>query len=346
MSLLDTARQIAQDAEGQLAEAKTEAEVFQIKARYLGRKGALTALLKQIPALEPADRRTTGAGINAAKRQVEAALAARLESVRVAALSAAGDAPADLTLPGRSLWRGHLHPVTRAWSRITDIFSSMGFDIVDGPEVETDWHCFEALNIPAGHPAREMQDTFYVQDSVVLRTHTSPVQIRTMLVEDPPIRMICPGVVYRRDNDHTHTPMFHQVEGLVVDESTTMADLKGTLAEFARAFFGADTRVRFRSSYFPFTEPSAEVDVSCPFCAGSGCRVCSRTGWLEVLGSGMVDPEVFAAVERATGRGAYDPDRIQGYAFGMGIDRLAMLSYGIDDLRILFENDLRMLEQF
>ncbi len=336
------AAQLADEAAAALLATTGEADLANAKARYLGKQGSITALLKQIPTLEPDDRRNAGRAVNEAKRAVEAVFAQRRESLKDAALSAGGDGPVDVTLPGRSGWRGHEHPVTLAWDAICDIFSSMGFTIHEGPQVETEWHNFEALNIPAGHPAREMQDTFYIEDGVVLRTHTSPVQIRTMLQHEPPLRMICPGPVYRKDNDLTHTPMFHQVEGLVVDRNTTMAELKGVLAEFARAFFGPGTEVRFRPSYFPFTEPSAEVDVSCVFCSGSGCRVCSNTGWLEVLGSGMVDPEVF----RAIGGDAFDPDEVQGFAFGMGIDRLAMLRYGIPDLRMLFENDVRLLAQF
>ncbi len=334
---------LAEQAAGELASAAGEAELARIKSTYLGKGGSIAALLREIPSLEIDQRREAGRAVNDAKKSVESLFAKRQEELRGAALSRSASSPIDATLPGRAGWSGHTHPVTRVWDDICDIFSSMGYSIQEGPEVETDWHCFEALNIPQGHPAREMQDTFYIEDKVVLRTHTSPVQVRSMLRLDPPMRVICPGVVYRRDNDLTHTPMFHQVEGLVVDEKVTMADLKGTLAEFARAFFGAETRIRFRPSYFPFTEPSAEVDVSCVFCSGDGgCRVCKDTGWLEVLGAGMVDPAVFAEV----GRPEYDPARVQGFAFGMGIDRLAMLRYGIGDLRLLFENDVRLLEQF
>jgi phenylalanyl-tRNA synthetase alpha chain len=386
-SLPEQARGLAEAAEREIRAAATAAELSLVKSRYLGRSGTIAALLREIPALAAEERKTAGAAINDAKRIVEDLANTRRDALRDAALSAAPLLPVDVTLPGRLPWQGHLHPVTRAWNEICDIFSSMGYTIHDGPEVETDWHNFEALNIPPGHPAREMADTFYVDDSpgggaggasgegaasgrILLRTHTSPVQVRTMLAHDPPLRMICPGAVYRRDNDATHVPMFHQVEGLVVDERTTMAELKGTLAEFARAFFGPSARVRFRASFFPFTEPSAEVDVSCVFCdagrraqqgaspsagsctderkgggapgAATRCKVCKDTGWLEILGAGMVDPAVFAAM----GRKEYDPSRVQGFAFGMGIDRLAMLRYGIDDLRILFENDVRLLEQF
>ena len=349
------AADLAGAAKAALLDASSEAELARRKADYLGKQGSIAVLLKRIPTLPPDQRRTAGRAINEAKKSVEALFAERLAALKDAALGAGSDAPIDVTLPGRTPWKGHLHPITRAWRDITDIFTAMGYTIEEGPQVETDWHCFEALNIPQGHPAREMQDTFYVSDfrpdaemtgaygdGVVLRTHTSPVQVRTMLRNPPPIRMICPGTVYRRDSDLTHTPMFHQVEGLVVDEGITLADLKGTLAEFARAFFGPGTKIRFRPSYFPFTEPSAEVDVTCSACGGKGCRVCKGTGWLEVLGSGMVDPLVFDHQDPAH----YDSTRVQGFAFGMGIDRLAMLKYGIDDLRLLFENDVRMLEQF
>jgi phenylalanyl-tRNA synthetase alpha chain len=341
-ALTQQAQGLAEEAHLALSAATSEADLANAKARYLGRQGSIAALLKQIPGLAPEDRRGAGSAINLAKKSVESLFAERLEALKDAALSAGPGAPVDPTLPGRGAWVGHKHPITHAWDEICDIFSSMGFTIHEGPEVETDWHNFEALNIPPGHPAREMQDTFYIDENIVLRTHTSGVQIRTMLQQEPPLRMICPGTVYRRDNDLTHTPMFHQVEGLVVDKGTTMAELKGLLAEFARAFFGPGTKVRFRPSFFPFTEPSAEVDVSCVFCSGSGCRVCSNTGWLEILGSGMVDPEVFKAI----GSPAYHPEDVQGFAFGMGIDRLAMLKYGIPDLRMLFENDVRLLQQF
>jgi phenylalanyl-tRNA synthetase alpha chain len=342
--LSNQASELAREADQALRAASSESELAAAKSRFLGKSGAISVLLKAIPTLPPEERRTAGRGINEAKRSVEALFAERRRAIADASLSASGPDPVDGSLAGRSPWHGHTHVITQAWDDICDIFTAMGYSIEEGPEVETDWHCFEALNIPQGHPAREMQDTFYVDDGIVLRTHTSPVQVRTMLHQDPPLRVICPGVVYRRDNDLTHTPMFHQVEGLLVDDRVTMADLKGTLAEFARVFFGPKTKVRFRASYFPFTEPSAEVDVSCPFCVKTktGCRVCKDSGWLEVLGSGMVDPEVF----KALGRPEYDPDVVQGFAFGMGIDRLAMLRHGIGDLRLLFENDVRLLEQF
>ena len=349
-ALSTQAKELAEAGLAELGRAESEAELARVKASLIGKKGSISALMRQIPDLPPEQRRSAGPGINEAKRALEAAFAERLQSLKDAALAAGADQALDVTLPGRLPWRGHLHPVTRAWREITRIFVSMGYTVEEGPQVETDWHCFEALNIPLGHPAREMQDTFYISgdsddamdEGVVLRTHTSPVQVRTMLRTPPPVRMICPGPVYRRDNDPTHTPMFHQVEGLVVDEGITLAHLKGTLAEFARAYFGGRTEIRFRPSYFPFIEPSVEVDVTCAKCSGKGCSLCKGTGWLEVLGAGMVDPAVFAHQDAA----AYPPDRVQGFAFGMGIDRLAMLKYGIDDLRLLFDNDVRMLEQF
>ncbi len=247
--------------------------------------------------------------------------------------------PIDYSLPGRRTYSGRIHPVTRIYRQIVDIFLDMGFDLAEGPEVELDYYNFEALNMPRHHPARDMQDTFYIDDEVLLRTHTSPVQIRTMEKQAPPVRIIAPGKVYRPDYDVTHSPMFHQVEGLMVDTDISMADLKGVLAEFVHAMFGREIGLRFRPSFFPFTEPSAEVDIMCVICKGAGCRVCSQTGWLEILGSGMVDPAVFSMV-------GYDPEKYTGFAFGMGIERVAMLKYGIDDIRLLFENDLRFLNQF
>ena len=344
VDIAQQSKALADQAASALNAAGGEAELARVKSTYLGKSGSIAALLRAIPGLEIEQRRSAGRAVNEAKQSVEALFVQRQEQLRAAALARGSAAPTDVTLAGRGAWQGHVHPVTQVWDDICDIFSSMGYSIEEGPEIETDWHCFEALNIPQGHPAREMQDTFYIEEKIVLRTHTSPVQVRSMLRFEPPMRVICPGVVYRRDNDLTHTPMFHQIEGLMVDDRVTMADLKGTLVEFARAFFGPTTKVRFRPSYFPFTEPSAEVDVSCVFCKGSGsdCRVCKNTGWLEVLGAGMVDPAVFAEI----GRPEYDPNKVQGFAFGMGIDRLAMLRYGIGDLRMLFENDVRLLEQF
>ncbi len=311
-----------------------------VRVAVLGKKGSLTALLKSLGSLEPEARRAAGQAINGARDAITAALDARRESLEREALSKSLAAGAvDVTLPGRGDLSGGLHPVARTQMRIEEIFRRAGFDVAEGPEVEDDFHNFEALNIPADHPARAMHDTFYFPDGRLLRTHTSPVQIRAMQNQPMPIRIIAPGPVYRCDSDVTHTPMFHQVEGLVVDEGVTFAQLKGVLARFVEAFFERPRALRFRPSYFPFTEPSAEVDVQCVQCDGAGCRICKQTGWLEVLGCGMVHPNVF----RASG---VDPDRWQGYAFGMGVERLAMLRYSVSDLRLFFENDLRFLAQF
>jgi phenylalanyl-tRNA synthetase alpha chain len=300
----------------------------------------LTEQLKSLGALPAEQRPAAGAAINAAKVQVQDAIAVRRDLLeqQEAARQLASER-VDVTLPGRSLGLGGLHPVTRTIQRIEDIFTRAGFQTVEGPEVEDDYHNFEALNIPAHHPARAMHDTFYFDATTLLRTHTSTVQVRTMETSKPPIRIICPGRVYRCDSDVTHTPMFHQVEGLLIDERVSFADLKGLIAQFLQAFFEADLQVRFRPSYFPFTEPSAEVDVQCVACGGSGCRVCKQTGWLEIMGCGMVHPKVLAMSN-------IDPDKYTGLAFGMGVDRLTMLRYNIKDLRMLFENDLRFLRQF
>ncbi len=311
-----------------------------IRVNYLGKKGIFTAQMKELGNLPPEERREAGQVINQAKdafqekldaKKIEleqAALAARLASERI-----------DVTLAGRGQKVGGLHPVTTTLRRINKIFASVGFQVVEGPEIEDDYHNFEALNIPAHHPARAMHDTFYFDVHRVLRTHTSPVQIRVMESETPPLKVIAPGRVYRCDSDITHTPMFHQVEGFLVDTDVSFADLKGVVYEFLRAFFEKDIQVRFRPSYFPFTEPSAEVDIECVMCGGEGCRVCSHTGWLEVMGCGMIHPEVFKAVN-------IDSEKYSGFAFGMGVERLAMLRYGINDLRLFFENDLKFLQQF
>ncbi|MFQ5464329.1 MAG: phenylalanine--tRNA ligase subunit alpha [Thermodesulfobacteriota bacterium] len=311
-----------------------------IKARYLGRKGELASFFRELAGLPAEDRREAGAAINAAKES----LAARIEG-RIASFTESGRAERlaaeriDVTLPGRRPPRGGLHPVTRVLDTIEEIFYGLGFDVAEGPEVELDYYNFEALNIPADHPARDMQDTFYVGPEVLLRTHTSPVQIRVMENRKPPIKIIAPGTVYRRDSDITHTPMFHQVEGFMVDTSVRMSDLKGVLTHFLHSLFGEGTEIRFRPSFFPFVEPGAEMDIRCVICGGSGCRVCKGTGWLEILGAGMIHPNVLAAVN-------YDPGEVSGFAFGMGVERIAMLKYGIDDLRLFFENDLRFLAQF
>ena len=312
----------------------------QIRVRLLGKKGLVTEQLKTLGTLSPDIRREAGARINEAKNTLTTAIDARqsvLEAVAVAAQLAAGTI--DVTLPGRGSHPGALHPVTRTRLRIEEIFRRAGFTIAEGPEVEDDFHNFEALNIPANHPARAMHDTFYFGDGRLLRTHTSPVQVRAMLKNPPPLRVISPGRVYRCDSDQTHTPMFHQVEGLVIDENVSFANLKAILRRFVSEFFEKPLEIRLRPSYFPFTEPSAEVDCQCAFCEGRGCRVCKQTGWLEVLGCGVVHPNVL----RNCG---LDPEKVSGYAFGMGIERFSMLRYDVNDLRLYFENDLRFLGQF
>lgn len=313
----------------------------QLRIQYLGKKGELTALLKQLGKLPHEERREAGQKINTAKVSVADAIQARKESLETAILNQKlASETIDVTLPGRGQETGGLHPVTRTLESIKSLLTPVGFDIVEGPEIEDDFHNFEALNIPADHPARAMHDTFYINEHTVLRTHTSPVQIRTMENQKPPFKIIAPGRVYRCDSDLTHTPMFHQVEGLMIDENVSFADLKGLIQDFLRAFFEKeDLQLRFRPSYFPFTEPSAEVDIQCVMCGGEGCRVCSQSGWLEVLGCGMVHPNVFKSV-------GIDNEKYTGLAFGLGVERLAMLRYGVNDLRLFFENDLRFLKQF
>jgi phenylalanyl-tRNA synthetase alpha chain len=331
---------LTRQALDELAASLTLAALDKVRVRWLGKKGVLTEQLKSLGALPAAERPAAGARINAAKQEIEAALAAAGEALSrraVEAELAAGRL--DMTLPGRGEARGAVHPVTRARLRIETLFRNAGFEVAAGPEIEDDFHNFEALNIPANHPARAMHDTFYFPDGRLLRTHTSPVQIRELRKGRLPLAMIMPGRVYRCDYDMTHSPMFHQVEGLVVDENVSFANLKATLKQFLQAFFEKDLRMRLRPSYFPFTEPSAEVDMSCVFCDGAGCRVCKHTGWLEIAGCGMVHPNVF----KATG---IESERYTGYAFGMGIERLAMLRYGVNDLRLFFESDLRFLRQF
>ncbi|ABM61219.1 phenylalanine--tRNA ligase subunit alpha [Halorhodospira halophila] len=331
---------LTREAEDAVDGASDLAGLDQVRVAYLGKKGKLTALLKGLGQL-PADQRPqAGAAINAAKERVSQRIEARRSELERAALEQRLAAERiDVTLPGRGTERGGFHPVTRTLERIEAIFAGAGFHAADGPEVEDDRHNFEALNIPAHHPARAMHDTFYFDATRLLRTHTSPVQIRVMERDGVPIRVVAPGRVYRCDSDLTHTPMFHQVEGLLVDRDVSLADLKGVLHEFLNAFFERPVAVRFRPSYFPFTEPSAEVDVECVICGGEGCRVCKHSGWLEVLGCGMVHPAVF---EHA----GIDAEQWTGYAFGMGVERLAMLRYGVDDLRLFFDNDLRFLGQF
>jgi phenylalanyl-tRNA synthetase alpha chain len=296
--------------------------------------------MKGMGQLSSEDRPILGALANRIKEELESLYEERAESVRAAELEhRLASERVDVTLPGRRHATGSKHPITLVTEEINGIFSSLGFGVAEGPEIEMDFYNFAALNMPKNHPARDMQDTFYVTEDVVLRTHTSPVQIRTMLKQAPPVRVIAPGTVYRRDSDLTHTPMFHQIEGFLVDRDITFGDLKGVLTTFISQFFGKGTGVRFRPSFFPFTEPSAEVDIQCVICAGAGCRVCKNSGWLEILGSGMIDPEVFKAVN-------YDHEKYSGFAFGMGIERIAMLKYGVNDLRLFFENDLRFLHQF
>ena len=317
------------------------ASLEELRVSYLGKKGALTGLLKGLGQLSAEERPKAGAEINAVKQVLNEQLNSRRDTLQSEALSAQlATESIDVTLPGRRAEAGALHQITRTIQRMETFFASMGFDVVEGPEIEDDYHNFEALNIPAHHPARAMHDTFYVDDTHVLRTHTSGVQVRTMETQSPPIRVICPGRVYRCDSDLTHSPMFHQVEGLLIDETSNFGHLKGLLEDFLQAFFERDDlSVRLRPSYFPFTEPSAEVDIQCVKCSGEGCRVCSHTGWIEVLGCGMVNPRVLEM-------SGIDPDKYRGFAFGMGVERLSMLRYGIGDLRLNFDNDLRFLAQF
>lgn len=323
-----------------LAQVTDLKQLDQVRVSFLGKKGEFTLQMKQLGKLEPDQRRTVGQVINASKGQFQQKLEDTRSALENAVLEARlASESVDVTLPGRGQSIAGLHPVTTTLRRISKIFSSVGFKVVDGPEIEDDYHNFEALNIPEHHPARAMHDTFYFDAHTVLRTHTSPVQIRAMEAEKPPLKVIAPGRVYRCDSDVTHTPMFHQVEGFLVDTDVSFADLKGLVYEFLRAFFEKDIQVRFRPSYFPFTEPSAEVDIECVMCDGKGCRVCGHTGWLEIMGCGMIHPEVFKSVD-------INSDEFTGFAFGMGVERLAMLRYGINDLRMFFENDLKFLQQF
>lgn len=317
--------------------AKDPKGLEQARIRFLGRKGELAQLFKELGKAPEEQRREAGRLLNEAKTRLEAIFSEAEEKSRESATGKRG--PIDVTVPGRLPPNGRLHPITQVALEITRIFNWLGFETVEGPEIELDYYNFEALNIPKDHPAREMQDTFYISEDVVLRTHTSPIQVRTMEKRRPPIRVIAPGRTYRCDSDVTHTPMFHQVEGLMVGKGVSFGDLKGILTTFVHQMFGPDIGLRFRPSFFPFTEPSAEVDIQCVMCKGKGCRVCSQTGWLEILGSGMVDPEVYKYV-------GYDPEEVAGFAFGMGIERIAMLKFGIDDLRLFYENDLRFLSQF
>lgn len=332
--------ELAQQAVEELAVAARREDAIQVKNRYLGRKGEVQELMQVLPSLANDEKRVAGQASNQCKRAIEQAYDERLSQLDSEELARRMDSERiDVTLPARALSVRMGHPLRQIEEELIDIFADMGFEVAEGPEIESDFYNFEALNFPPDHPARDMQDTFMMEDGHLLRTHTSPVQIRTMLKYEPPVRVISPGRVYRVDSDITHSPVFHQIEGLLVDTNVTFADLKGTLQHFAERCFGPGTPVRFRPSFFPFTEPSAEVDVGCIFCASKGCRVCSHTGWLEVLGSGMVDPKVFEAV-------GIDSTRYTGFAFGVGIERIAMLKLGINDIRLFFENDLRFLRQF
>lgn len=332
-ALIEAARQAIAAAEDMRA-------LEDVRVRYLGKKGEITTLLKGLGRLDAEERPAAGAAINQLKQILQEMITSRREALDASSLAEQLNRERiDVTLPGRGQHPGSLHPVTRTIERISGFFQGVGFDVVEGPEIEDDYHNFEALNMPAHHPARAMHDTFYIDPTTVLRTHTSPVQVRAMESREPPLAVICPGRVYRCDSDLTHTPMFHQIEGLLVNERTNFAELKGIIQSFLRAFFERELAVRFRPSYFPFTEPSAEVDIACVICDGEGCRVCKGSGWLEVMGCGMVHPAVFE-------HSGIDTERFTGFAFGMGVERLAMLRYKINDLRMFFENDLRFLAQF
>lgn len=332
---------IRQAAANALGSASTQEELEALRVKYLGKKGELTGLLKQLGSVAPEERPKIGQIVNKAKQDLEEAIANHRAIIsRAAAEKKLALEAVDITMPAKQKKVGVLHPLNRVLEQMIDIFKSMGFDVVDGPEVETDHYNFECLNVPEDHPARDMQDTFYLADKLLLRTQTSAAQIRTMETRKPPIRVICPGRVFRADEvDATHSPVFHQIEGLVVDKGITMCDLKGVLEQFAKEIYGEDTKVRFRPSFFPFTEPSVEVDVTCSECGGKGCRVCKGDGWIEILGAGMVHPNVL----RSCG---IDPDEYSGFAFGIGLDRLTTTKYKISDIRLLFENDKRFLEQF
>lgn len=338
--MIEKLDELKKQAREELGSVSDEAALQNLKARFLGKKGAITEILKGMKDLSPEERPKMGQLVNEAKSFVEELVESRLDSIREEKKNRSlFEERIDVTLPGKGLPIGAKHPVTQVMEEIVSIFERMGFEVAEGPEVETDYYNFEALNIPKNHPARDMQDTFYISDDIVLRTHTSPVQIRIMEKLKPPVKIIAPGRVYRNDSDVSHTPMFHQIEGLLVDERVTFGDLKGVLTEFVRLVFGEGIGVRFRPSFFPFTEPSAEMDMQCMICGGKGCRVCKDTGWLEILGCGMVDPEVYKSV-------GYDSSKYSGFAFGMGIERITMLKFGINDIRLFFENDARFLRQF
>jgi phenylalanyl-tRNA synthetase alpha chain len=341
--LNETIERIREEAKTRIEKAEREGELLDIKGKYFGRKGELPALMRTLATLPVDERKIAGKRSNEAKRELETLFDEKLAEIRKRKKAAtASDVPIDVTLTVNLIPAGCLHPVSRTLHDIIDVFTRLGFTCFSGPDIETDYYNFEALNIPPDHPARDMQDTFYVENlekDLVLRTHTSPIQIRVMEMIKPPVRVIAPGTVYRCDSDITHSPMFHQVEGFAVDRDITFSDLKGILTEFCGLIFNRKATLRFRPSYFPFTEPSAEVDIACVICGGEGCRVCSETGWLEILGCGMIDPAVFAFVD-------YDFEKYSGFAFGLGVERIAMLKYGINDIRLFFENDIRFLNQF
>lgn len=335
----DDLRRLQDEAREELAAIGAVQELEPFRVKYLGRKGRFTTLMRQLGQVPADDRPRLGQLANDIKGQIDAAFASKEEALTAGVADNTGQPRDDLTVPGRRLPFGRLHPVTQVMDEVCAIFVGLGFAVAEGPDVETDFYNFEALNIPPHHPARAMHDTFYISDSLLLRTHTSPMQIRAMQEQQPPLRMIAPGKVYRCDSDITHTPMFHQVEGFLVDRKVSFAELKGVLSVFIAKMFDQRTPIRFRPSFFPFTEPSAEVDIGCVICGGHGCRVCKQTGWLEILGAGMIDPEVFKKV-------GYDPEEFSGFAFGLGIERIAMLKFGINDIRLFYENDLRFLTQF
>jgi phenylalanyl-tRNA synthetase alpha chain len=331
---------IKDQVQDELQKAGDLRAVQHIKVKYLGKKGIITEKIKSLGSVPKEERPEYGRAANEAKIFIDGLIKKSEETFKASEMDRAIRSDRlDVTVPGFFIPFGHLHPTSKVLDEIIDVFLSLGFSIEEGPEVESDYYNFEALNFPRDHPARDMQDTFYISDDIVLRTHTSPVQIRVMEKNKPPLKVIVPGKVYRCDADVSHTPMFQQLEGFIVDEKISMSDLKGVLEVFAHEIFGTDTPVRFRPSFFPFTEPSAEVDIGCVICRGSGCKVCKNTGWLEVLGAGMINPRVFEKV-------GYDPEQVSGFAFGMGIERITMLKYGIDDIRLFFENDIRFLEQF
>ena len=333
-------KQLSEEFDKEFKQAGSEEEIEKLRVKYLGRKGRITELLKSLKNLSDDEKRTIGSLVNQLKNSASEQIDKLSSEIRKRQIEESERKSAiDITLPGRTLPLGSLHPISIVMEEIVNIFGDIGFVTEEGPEVELDYYNFEALNMPADHPARDMQDTFYIKNDVLLRTHTSPVQIRTYLKKKPPIRILAPGKVFRRDADISHTPMFHQVEGFYVDSNVSFADLKGTLEFFFHRIFGKGTKIRFRPSFFPFTEPSAEVDVSCVICGGTGCRVCKNSGWIEILGCGMVHPNIFDIV-------GYDKNKYTGFAFGMGVERITMLKYGIDDIRLFYENDIRFLKQF